>query len=231
MLKHLYSKKGFTMVELIVVIAIIGILLGLIVPNMLGAGKPQEAASKAESFYRAIQNIFINYKSDNTGLSATGAPAMESGYYKLPEDPPDSDPDNDVYAKDGEYLLVYATATPQDDFTDVKVALVTDGNKPEENYRLGLTATSDPDLLKKINDQTAGDDYGYYYALVDSQCRVVECYWSQMDFDTVFSAYEADHVSGSIIYTASDYVGNYCVGSFPTQVSVTGAKMFMTDVT
>ncbi len=224
MLRYLYSKKGFTMVELIVVIALIGILTAIFFPMMAGAGKPQEADAKAESFYRALQNIMIKYKSDNTLTDSS-----VDGFYKLPEDPPDDDPDNDVYVKDGEYLFVYCTATAKDNFTDVKVARIDASIVPENAYNDGLTGVSDQTLCDKLNALSSGDDEGYYYALVDGQCRVLECYWCGTDFEEVFNTYEATYVAPPIKFTGMSYIDNFCVGAFPSAYSTDGAKLFLLE--
>lgn len=69
MLKNLKNRlnenKGFSLVELIVVIAIMVILIALLVPNVVGyISKAQDSAnlSAAKSVYNAINTAVIDYK-------------------------------------------------------------------------------------------------------------------------------------------------------------------------
>ena len=72
------TKKGFTLIELIVVIAIIGVLAAILVPSMLGYVKK----SKLSSANTAASNV---YKAFNTALTEMDEEGIEvSGDYSIP---------------------------------------------------------------------------------------------------------------------------------------------------
>jgi general secretion pathway protein G len=107
--KKRWSECGFTLIELMVVIVILGILAGLIVPRIMG--RPDEARqAKARIQIESLETALKLYKLDNgnyptteQGLQAlVEAPAVGSqakkwrqgGYLekgKVPKDPWDSD--------------------------------------------------------------------------------------------------------------------------------------------
>ena len=67
LVKRLKSRKGFTLIDLIVVIAILGILAAILVPSILGfVGQANKAADQAtaRSVYLAAGSAFISNPPD-----------------------------------------------------------------------------------------------------------------------------------------------------------------------
>lgn len=96
-------QKGFTLLEIMVVIVILGVLAAMVVPNLIG-NKDKADIQKVKSDIVALENALDMYKLDNSiypttdqGLEAlvsepTGSPTprnyREDGYIKrLPQDP------------------------------------------------------------------------------------------------------------------------------------------------
>ena len=76
------SKKGFTMIEIILVVVIIGILAAMVVPNLAGRGeKARKAAAKADIEANLSSSIDM-YEIDNGKY-----PTTEQGLKALIEQP------------------------------------------------------------------------------------------------------------------------------------------------
>ncbi|MCE9680141.1 type II secretion system major pseudopilin GspG [Shewanella sp. AS1] len=96
------KQKGFTLLEVMVVIVILGILASLVVPNLMG-NKDKADLQKAVSDIVALENALDMYRLDNSVY-----PTTEQGLEALVQKPTIS-PEPRNYRSDG-----YVKRLPQD---------------------------------------------------------------------------------------------------------------------
>lgn len=206
MKKRLLKKQGFTMVELIVVVAIIGIMLGIVVPLMsTNSARERESRENARAFYSNVQELMVDEKLHKTALG-------------------------------GDYTMIYAEVDPQPGVStvpDVKVykinaTQIVDFNTMTVNTNVGSAdeITSGDlkefsDSLKKLLSANDQDFSVYYYAVVDNKYRVVRSYYS---LDTYSEIAGKSFVGDCRVTSASG--DQVWTGSYPYTESVTGKTVF-----
>ena len=73
------NKKGFTIVELVIVIAVIGILAGILIPTFAGVvGKAEDAAAKDQA-----SRAYTSYLVENNDVGMPAVADANDGYIKV----------------------------------------------------------------------------------------------------------------------------------------------------
>lgn len=131
------KQKGFTLLEIMVVIVILGILASMIVPNLLG-NKEKADRQKVVSDVVALENALDMYKLDNSVY-----PSSEQGLDALVTEPSGS-PEPRNYREDG-----YIKRLPQDPWGNEYILLNPGDHGKLDIFSVGLDG-----------EEGTGDDIG-----------------------------------------------------------------------
>ncbi|MGJ8581602.1 MAG: type II secretion system major pseudopilin GspG [Psychromonas sp.] len=115
------QQKGFTLLEIMVVIVILGVLAAMVVPNLIG-NKDKADIQKVKSDIVALENSLDMYKLDNSVY-----PTTDQGLEALVSEPSVS-PTPRNYREDG-----YIKRLPQDPWGNDYVL-----NSPGENGKIDI---------------------------------------------------------------------------------------------
>lgn len=230
-------RKGFTMVELVVVLAIIGVLMAIIIPMVAGSGKDDAANAKAKSFFYATQNVFMNYKTDKPEIDMDDT-GNTTGYFSIIND---ADAKQHTALFEDDFYFIEAEAKTNEGFTKVTVGLYEGStsipaaeqykclskalsqNAPSTYRRQEITSGS---ILDSLNNFSNSEDTGYYYALVDYKCRVIATYWSSEPISVLSDNTTGEFKKDTIQFIDNNKIDYTIVGAFPEDRGSAGDVMF-----
>ena len=140
-------QRGFTLLEIMVVIVILGILASLVVPNLMG-NKEEADRQKAVSDIVALENALDMYKLDNSRY-----PTTEQGLEALVSKP-QGEPEPRNYKSDG-----YIKRLPQDPWGGAYQLMSPGEHGKIDVFSMGLDgeAGTDDDIGNWNMDQKKGN--------------------------------------------------------------------------
>lgn len=202
------AKKGFTLIELIVVIAIIGVILAIILPAMFSSDKPTKGKAYAKSYFYTAQD-FMSQKRITADLLTTPALTGDTGFYTT------VDAAGNV-VENGEVQMSGGAATGMRNVAAVQADTSVTNNGYKEllsDYAFHMGS-----LLE------TGEYAGTFYCIVDSNYCVQAAYWSEGTISELLAN------SSDLSFEDTCIVGGYVACAYPEEFSdvsgVAGKKMF-----
>ena len=206
------NKKGFSLVEMIVVVAIIAIMSAVAVPNFISSYRRSEGSRQnehARGFYFALQSTLLNtMENDNT----------EAEFYLIVDGniTRRSSPSGSALAP----TLGFSHPENDDEFFFLSVEMGVDGRINRTGYIFDYTggdiSTGNVAIINNLFNEIEGylaqdGEVGYYYAMFDNKFRVVMAYYSRHITD----GDENYVVTGTNLASTSGPGGALIFGAYP----------------
>lgn len=208
------NKKGFTMVELIIVIAIIGVLMALILPNVFKSDVPVKAKGYAKDYFFVAQEFFSRQKLAADPNPANSPFGDSGGVTTL----------RDItfyteFDRSGQIVSNGVLPFGNTNMVDSDTFQGTGAIEPLRN----LVAAYDTYMDQYL---TVGEGAGYLYCTVDDNYRVQVTYWSEENIEDLIAA------DSTLTFNDDSLIGGYWCVSFPTEFSeaagsTTAKEMFV----
>lgn len=209
-MKKLLKRSGFTTVELIVVVAILGLMLAIVIPMLSTTdARKNEVREYARSFYSNVQELMIDEKLAGNDLPGTFTLVCVQ-----------VDENNSTY--NGVKIWMSCASDPSAFAANLQELV--DTTDDDDKVVLSPTTTTIYDTyaefatsLRKLlltNERT-----GWYYAVVDKKYRVVSTYFVEGK-DSDFAA-----VNGKA-FTADYVIGDNYAGAWPEELCENGKTVF-----
>ena len=172
---RLRAKKGFTLIEMIIVIVIIGVLTAMIVPSLTYDQKPALGKALAKDVYYNAQDVLSTIEITNpTAIPSTGGKSFVVFYAALDNQGQvikgGSGVANPVVGSAGKVHTAAVSTTSFD-------TLIADASKTDAQKKMYSKMQT---ALEKYTTQKEGME-GTIYIVTDETYRVLATYWLNVD--------------------------------------------------
>ncbi|MGN1339275.1 MAG: DUF5023 domain-containing protein [Oscillospiraceae bacterium] len=205
MIKYLHrlkGKKGFTFIELVIVIAIIGVLITVMAVSLLG-GTTEKVLShnaNAEVFFPACQLAFTRAQLTERSLVTYDDADLKYIEYK----------DGANKIMDGKYLFLEAKFE-ENGMVGLHIDVTLNGLMSKDDITDTNMTVLEQYFAKNINEYLTDSYDGYFYALVDNNYKVLFTHFCEVRLPTFTMGGDVEAFRNSLMISDGKVVGNGAV--------------------